>query len=149
MNESSKNDILVEGIDEIKVNIASCCKPVPGDRITGYITKGNGISIHRMMCPNVKELEERFIDVKWNDSLSKKYSTTILIHTTVKKDILLDIVSKASNSNVTIEKISNMSLVDEIMYDITVLVDNKDSLVKFMNDIKSIPEVRDVERAFK
>ena len=43
----SKNDILVEGIDEIKTNIASCCNPIPGDTIVGYISKGNGINIHR------------------------------------------------------------------------------------------------------
>src|SRR5574344_1767524 len=91
-----KTDIIVQGIDDIKVNIASCCKPVPGDRITGYITKGYGITVHRMMCPNVENLEERFIDVSWNDVIEKKYPTTILVHTIDTKDILLDVVSKTS-----------------------------------------------------
>ena len=83
---SIKNDVLVAGIDEIKVNIASCCKPVPGDRIVGYITKGYGFNIHRMVCPNVKELEERFVDVHWNDEITKRYPTTIIVHTMTKKD---------------------------------------------------------------
>ena len=144
-----KNDVLVAGIDEIKVNIASCCKPVPGDRIVGYITKGYGINIHRMMCPNVKELEERFVDVHWNEEITKRYPTTILIHTLTKKDILLDIVSKASNSGISIEKVNNMSANGKYTYDITVLVDNKAELVKFMNDVKSISDVKDVERAVK
>ena len=146
---SIKNDVLVDGIDQIKVNIASCCKPVPGDRIVGYITKGNGITIHRMMCPNVKELEERFISVHWNNLITKRYPTTILVHTVTKKDILLEIVSKSSNNNISIESINNMTSSDNITYSITVLVDNKEELVKFMNDVKGIPEVKDVERAIK
>ena len=144
-----KNDILVSGIDEIKVNIASCCKPVPGDRIVGYITRGYGITIHRMMCPNVKELEERFIDVHWNSEISKRYPTSILVHTISKKDILLDIVSKASNNGISIESINNMSSGGTFTYDITVLVDNKNELVNFMSDIKSIQEVKEIERAVK
>src|SRR5574344_702749 len=144
-----KNDIIVEGIDDIQVNIASCCKPVPGDRIVGYITRGYGITIHRMMCPNVKELDERFIDVKWNDTITKQYPTTILIHTINKKDILLDIVSKTSNNGISIVTINNMTSVESNTYDITVLVNNKQELVKFMNDVETIPEVNEVERAIK
>ena len=143
---SIKNDVLVDGIDQIKINIASCCKPVPGDRIVGYITKGYGITIHRMLCPNVKELDSRFIPVHWNDTITKRYPTTILVHTITKKDILLDIVSKSSNNGLSIESINNMTSSDTITYSITVLVDNKDELVKFINDVKGIPEVKDVER---
>ncbi|MBS7020983.1 MAG: bifunctional (p)ppGpp synthetase/guanosine-3',5'-bis(diphosphate) 3'-pyrophosphohydrolase, partial [Firmicutes bacterium] len=76
---SIKDDIVVEGIDSIKVNVASCCQPIPGDNIVGYITKGNGISVHRMSCPNVENLEERMLSVHWNDSVSKKYHTSLLI----------------------------------------------------------------------
>lgn len=60
-----KADVIVEGIDDIKVNIASCYKPVPGDNISGYITKGNGITIHRTLCPNITDETERTIDVHW------------------------------------------------------------------------------------
>lgn len=143
----NKNDIIVQGIDEIKVNIASCCKPIPGDRITGYITKGNGITVHRMMCPNVKELEERFIDVSWNDEIDKKYATTILIHTNDNKDILIDVVSKAPSSNITIESIKTVKSSNKILYEVTVSVIDKPHLVKFMHDLESIPSVEEVERA--
>ena len=146
---SIKNDIIVAGIDEIKVNLASCCKPVPGDRIVGYITKGYGINVHRMVCPNVKELEERFVTVHWNEDISKRYPTSILVHTSNKDDILLDIVSKASNNGVSIESINNMASHTKNTYDITILVSNKEELVKFMNDIKSLSSVNEVERAIK
>lgn len=146
----NKNDIVVEGIDDIKVNIASCCKPVPGDRVIGYITKGNGISVHRSVCPNVSELEERLIEVNWNTKISKKYSTTLLIRASESKNILLDIVSKTSNSDITIQSINSLSQSkDEYVFEITVMVDCKESLVKFMNDINSLQKINSIERIIK
>ena len=144
-----KNDVLVNGIDEIKVNIASCCKPVPGDKIIGYITKGYGITIHRSSCPNVNDLEERFIPVHWNDEITKRYPTTIIIHTLSKKDILLDIISKSSNRSINIESINNLYTNDSYNYEITLIVNNLEELEKFIGDIKSIEEVNDVERMLK
>ena len=74
-----KDDILVEGIDSLKVNIANCCQPIPGDPVVGYITKGNGVSVHRITCPNMENVDERVIAVHWNDTVSKKYHTSLLI----------------------------------------------------------------------
>ena len=146
----NKNDIVVEGIDDIKVNIASCCKPVPGDRVIGYITKGNGISVHRSVCPNVSELEERLIEVNWNTKISKKYSTTLLIRASESKNILLDVVSNTSNSDITIQSINSLSQSkDEYVFEITVMVDCKESLVKFMNDINSLQKINSIERIIK
>ena len=66
------NDILVEGMKEIKASISGCCKPVPGDNIIGYITRGFGITVHRSNCKNILDTDERLINVKWND-INKKY----------------------------------------------------------------------------
>lgn len=144
-----KADVIVEGIDDIKVNIASCCKPVPSDRIVGYITKGYGITIHRMVCPNVEALNERIIDVHWNEKISKKYPTTILVHASEEKNVLMDIIAKTSNSDISVESIKNIQTSDNHLYHITVLVDSKEKLIKFMNDINSIPNILDVERLIK
>jgi len=149
INTSAKNDIIVKGIDDIKVNIASCCKPIPGDRIVGYITKGNGISVHRLVCPNVSELEERIIEVEWNTTISKKYPTTILVHANENKNILLDIISKTSNSDITVQSINSIASNDNYLYEITVIVSNKDRLIKFINEISSINNIIDVERLIK
>ena len=147
-----KNDIIVEGIDEIKVNIASCCKPIPEDRIVGYITKGNGISVHRSICPNISDLDERIIDVYWNDTINKRYSTNIVVHTlniSDNKNVLIDIISKTSSSEVTIQSINTTSTIDDYMFDITLLVPNKEKLLKFINDIEMIENVVSVERVIK
>ena len=142
-----KNDIMIEGIDDIKVNIASCCKPIKGDRIVGYITKGNGITVHRMVCPNVSDLNERLIDVKWNDT-NKKYPTSLLIKS-LDNNILMNIVAKTSNTDITIQSIKSLSSGNDYIYQITVLVENKERLVKYMNDLNMIPNVLSVERLIK
>jgi len=144
-----KNDIIVEGIDEIKVNLAGCCKPIPGDEIVGYITKGYGITVHRLSCPNISDLEERLIEVKWNNNLDKKYPTNILIHTIESHSILMDIIAKTTNNDISVQSINIIKSNDAFMYEITVLVSDKDKLTKFMNDVDSIPKILDVERAIK
>ena len=142
---NAKNDIIVEGIDDIKVNIASCCKPVPGDKIIGYITKGYGITIHRLMCPNVSDLTERTINVRWNEVTGKKYPTGILVSSS-SNNILLDIISKTSNNDINVESINTISTNEGYLYNITVLVKDKETLEKFMFDLKSIPDITNIDR---
>ncbi|MEG2322160.1 MAG: bifunctional (p)ppGpp synthetase/guanosine-3',5'-bis(diphosphate) 3'-pyrophosphohydrolase [Bacilli bacterium] len=144
----AKNDIIVEGIDDIKVNIASCCRPICGDDIIGYITSCNGITIHRMSCPNVSSLQERFIDVRWNSNISKKYPTNLLIKSIDSKNILLEIIAKTSNTDVVINAINTING-DGFMYEITVLVENKEKLLKYMNDLKMVSNILSVERLIK
>lgn len=143
---SAKNDILVSGIDDIKTNIAACCKPIPQDRIVGYITKGSGITVHRMVCPNLADLEERTIDVKWNDQISKKYPTTILVHALEDKNVLLSIIAKTSNTDIGVQQIHTTQKGSQFLLEITILVNAKEQLMKFMNEIRSIPNILDVER---
>lgn len=144
-----KNDIIVEGIDEIKVNVASCCKPVPGDRIVGYITKGYGITVHRMVCPNMNDLEERTIAVRWNEELTKKYPTSLLIRAEKGNDLLLEIISKTSSCDIVIKSINNMNSSDAMMCELTVLVDGKEKLTKFIHELEAMSDIISVERMMK
>ena len=141
--------ITLEGIDNIKVNLASCCKPIPGDRVVGYITKGNGISVHRIVCPNISDLDERLISVKWADQITSKYSTTILIRSNSNKDILLPIISKTTNYDIVIQSINNMSSKDDYLLEMTLLVEDKDKLSRFMDEINRIDNILSVERLIK
>ena len=145
----SKNDITVEGIDEIKVNIAGCCKPIPGDEIIGYISKGYGINIHRIHCPNISDLEERIIPAAWQENVEKRYETDILVRALREKNILVDIVSKTVGSNIVIQNINTMESNEEYLYEITILTHNLDELKKFMTEIRKISSVFDVERNIK
>ena len=140
-----KNDILVEGMNEIKVSLSGCCKPIPGDNIIGYITKGSGITVHRSSCKNIIDLDERLINVKWNEATTKKFATDLLVYTNAE-DNLLDIIAKATASNLIIDSVSTMSKSDFKIYDITVLVENKEKLDKFCNELNNLKFVSKVER---
>ena len=125
--------------------MASCCKPVPGDRIVGYITKGYGVTVHRMVCPNVADLDERLIEVKWNET-AEKLPTSILIRVNSPKNLLIDVVSKATNQDIPVKRFSNTHLKEDDLIKMTVLVNDKERLLKLMNDIKMIDGVTEVMR---
>jgi len=143
--EISKNDILVEGIGEIKVSVSNCCKPIPGDNIIGYITKGSGITVHRTSCKNVIDLDERLVNVKWNDNINKKYLTDIIVYTNTD-DNLLDIIAKASTNGIIIDSISTINKSEYKVYNMTVLVENVTKLDKYIIDLNNLSFVKNVER---
>ncbi len=140
-----KGDIIVDGTSNIKVNLASCCKPVYEDRIVGYITKGNGITVHRISCPNISEVDSRIIDVAWLN-VSKKYPTTLLIRADGSKNMLVNIIAKTSNTNIVVESIKTLQ-VDEL-YEITVLTSSVTELNKYIFDLEMLSSIISVERKF-
>ena len=147
-NNISKNEIIVAGIKEIKVSLSNCCKPIMGDDIIGFITKGSGITIHRSCCHNISQTEERLIPVKWNEEIEKKYFTDILIYTN-GSDNLVEIISKAASNNITIDTLATINKSEFKIYNITIMVENTKKLEKFMNDLYNINDIKKVERAIK
>ena len=145
---NNKNDILVEGMDDIKVSISGCCKPIPGDKIVGYITKGSGITVHRTICQNVSDLRERIVSVRWNNDNTKKYFTDLIIYTNTS-DNLLDIITKASLNNIVIDSISTINKSEYKVYSLTILVENLEKLNKFIVDLNNLSFTLDVERLLK
>lgn len=144
-----KGDIIVEGIDDIKVKRAKCCTPVPGDEIVGYIQTGIGINIHKSNCPNVANIKERLISVRWNDIIDKKYSTNIMVYTNAKKDLILDIVSITQNNNLTLKSINNIKIDGKYSFELKVSVPNLEALNKYINALSTIEGVTGVERIIK
>ena len=145
---NTSNDVLVEGMHEIKASLSSCCKPLPGDNIIGYITRGSGITVHRTNCHNIIDTDERLINVKWNDKVEKKYPSDILVYTNTY-DNLLEIITKASSNNMIIDSISTINKSRYKVYRMTVLVENKEKLEKFMNDLLNLNFIQKVEREVK
>lgn len=145
---ANKNDILVEGLDDIKVNLSGCCKPIPGDDILGYVTKGSGITVHRCICNNVNNLQERIVSVKWNENIEKKYFTDLLIY--CDNDVnLLDIVTKASMLGISVDSISTINRGESKVYSLTILVDNVKTLNSFMVNLNNLSSIIDVKRLIK
>ena len=147
--KNKDTDIIVEGIDKIKVNISNCCNPLPGEDIIGYITKGNGITIHRRNCPNLYKRDERIIDVSWNESINNKYLATIMVYSKTNNNALLEIMQKATVSNISIESMQTINTVDGVLYELDIWVKNLEQLNNFMRDLNNLSYIDSVERFTK
>ena len=143
--KENKGDIIVAGASGLLVHIAKCCKPVKGDDIVGYITKGEGVIVHKKDCPNI-QTAERIIDVAWNMDSDISYDTNLVIRVLDKKNRLLDNVTKASFRDVYLDGISTETDGLETVYKVIVKTKNLESLNNFINDIKSFPFVTEVTR---
>ena len=144
----SKNDIIVDGIDEIKITLANCCNPIKGDNIVGYISRGNGIIIHNKTCHNIENLNERLVDVRWNEEIDKKFKAIISITCNRKENILVDIITVTSGCNITITKVNTTNSDLNIIYELTIEVKDLDTLKKYMVDLKQNKDIINVERVF-
>ena len=140
-----KKDVIVAGCDDILVNIADCCHPVKGDDIIGYITKGNGVSIHKKNCSNVKDLTERLIDVKWNMDSDNIYVTKLKIYTDDNHNNMLEIITKASLKNIVVSSINEFNKNLCTGYNITIKVKDKITLENFIESIRILSFVSKVE----
>ena len=145
----ASGDIIVDGMDDLKVSFGGCCTPVKGDDVVGYISKGNGITIHRRNCHNICNLNERIINVHWNDNANKKYVTNVIIYTEKKDNLLLDIISKTTSMNVGVKSVNTINNTDYNAYDLDILVDDKETLDRYMNVIGQLPFVTSIERGNK
>ena len=143
-----KNDILVSGIDNIKVTLANCCNPIKGDKIIGYISKGNGVIVHNKDCHNIID-SERLIDVTWNKNITTKFKTNLEIITNRKDNLLLDIITKTSSLNINIIKVDTKNLENNVKYRLSLEVEDVNKLNKYITSLKQIPEIIKVERKFK
>lgn len=147
IKSNSDAKVLVSGYADILTNLASCCSPVPGDEIIGYITKGNGVSVHRKDCKMVDESNERIIDVSWNTNQLDKYTTNIKVYIDSSNDHLIDIISLATKSDINITSINNKGLIkNEEVYELLLKVKNKENLDKFMLDLSNLNFISKVER---
>ncbi len=144
-----KNDVLVDGIDEIKVTLAHCCNPILGDPIVGYISRGNGIVIHNSNCHNLEALDERLINVRWNNNIVKKFITIIDITASKKENLLLDIITITSSNNIGILNVNTTNTQTNNIYELTIEVTDSNKLKKYMADLKGNSEILKVERVFK
>lgn len=93
--------VKVKGIDDILLHFSKCCNPVPGDKIIGYITRGRGISIHSVACPNIEELDydkERIVAVEWDTSEPITYPVRISVSTIDRPGVLASVSASITSS---------------------------------------------------
>ena len=140
-----KSDILVEGNSDIMVNIAKCCMPIKGDEIVGFITKGQGISVHKKGCSNVPDNSERVVDVSWNMDASNYYFTNIYVYVTAGFDLLVNIITEVGKLGCIIRSCNTKEFDNKTMYEINIRIKDKVELDNVMKNIRKIHNVIDVK----
>ena len=148
-SSSTDADIIVSGIDKVKVNLANCCNPIYGDEIVGYITKGNGISVHRINCHNLSMLEDRTLEVCWNSNVNKRYLTSLLVYTNESNNNMLGLMQSVSMINVSVEEMKTITRGDNPIYEISCYVTGTDQLSKVITAINKNTFVDKVERVIR
>lgn len=146
--------VTVGGMDNISVRFAKCCNPIPGDEVTGYITKGKGITIHRKDCPSIanpsKIDPERIIDVEWHIPVKQRQTlpVKIKVETIDRPGMLAKITNVMSQENVNIESAIVKTTADKRAYlEFIIDVTGKDHLTRVLNQIQKIDGVLIAERA--
>jgi GTP pyrophosphokinase len=103
--DASNYGIVVKGVDSVEVRLAKCCRPVPGDQISGYVSLGRGITIHRSDCKNVKALKrspQRFVEVHWEGENEASYRVEIQIDAYDRTRLLEDLSRTFSEAGINI-----------------------------------------------
>lgn len=147
--KKSSCGIHVPGIDTMMVQLAACCSPVPGDAIVGYITKGQGVKVHRKDCPNIINEKQRLISVEWEEGLEEKsYDVDLIIHSNDRSYLLSDIVTVVSQCKAQMNHVDSKVNDDRITATtkMTVGVRDAEHLRTLMANLRKINSVNDVER---
>jgi GTP pyrophosphokinase len=99
----NKSPVIVPSAGKVAVTLGNCCTPIPGDDILGFITKGKGITVHRLQCPNIAGLKTRLTDVHWNDALeTTTYPVDIRIESNDRPQLLVDIMGVFSQVKISV-----------------------------------------------
>lgn len=145
----SRSGISVAGIGSMKITLAACCSPVPGDEIIGYITKGQGVKVHRKDCPNIINETKRLIEVEWDDDLeSRNYEVMLLIKSNDRNYLLSDIVTIVSQCKAGLNHVDSKVNEDGVTATtkMTVVVNDAQHLRTLIANLSKVNSVKSVER---
>jgi GTP pyrophosphokinase len=140
--------VVVKGVDDMLVRFGKCCQPVPGDIITGYITRGYGVTVHRTNCVNALKMSpERRIDVEWSLETQESYPVKIRINSLDRVGLLADMAATISKNNANILSL-NTQTNDDLSVDsvLTLGIESTTHLEKVLTDLRKIKYVQSVKR---
>ena len=116
--QKSDSGVIVQGIDNCLVKFSRCCSPVPGDKIIGFITRGYGVSVHRVDCPNVNRSKElggeagRWVPVSWADDIKEIYQTVMQISAKDRDGLVVDIATALNSMKVPLRSLNTRNVED-------------------------------------
>ncbi|MGD9694545.1 MAG: bifunctional (p)ppGpp synthetase/guanosine-3',5'-bis(diphosphate) 3'-pyrophosphohydrolase [Thermoleophilia bacterium] len=148
-SSSTSFGIEIEGLADVLVRLAKCCKPVPGDPILGYISLGRGITIHREDCPNARALQknpERFTPVRWSGSSQQSFRVEVAVDAWDRARLLEDLSRAFAENGVNIVS-AHCSMEDQMVHDrFTVEVGDIETLKSSISALRHVESVFDAYR---
>ena len=146
------NDVQIAGVGNLLTTMANCCKPVPGDPITGFITLTRGVSVHQQDCANIMNMAERdrqrIIEVNWSGTSEHTYPVDIFIEAVDRSGLLSEVIMVLGNESVNLGSISTN--VDKKTHSATISmtidIPRLDLLGRILDKISQLPNVLDVRR---
>ena len=151
-HKKKESDFYIEGVGNLLTQIANCCNPVPGDAITGYITLGKGVSIHRQDCSNVLQLQadepQRIIKVEWGSAPQSAYSVDIIIEAYDRYGLLRDITALLDNERINISALQTLSDKRKNTVDmlITAEIRSINELSRILTRLNQLPNIASARR---
>ncbi|HOX25084.1 MAG TPA: bifunctional (p)ppGpp synthetase/guanosine-3',5'-bis(diphosphate) 3'-pyrophosphohydrolase [Candidatus Krumholzibacteria bacterium] len=140
--------VRVAGEDQLMVNFARCCNPIPGDDITGVITRGRGVTVHRLGCPNLRDpaLADRQIEVSWDASPDQVFLVKLIIHAGDRKNLLAEVSRVIGDEGANIQSGEFGSEGAIAKATLVVEVHNLDNLQKILKAVQRIPGIERIDR---
>ena len=145
-HRASKKDVV--GLEGLLYSFARCCSPIPGEPIVGVVTRSKGVTIHRLDCKTLDDIEpERLIDIHWSgNNKDKTYTTSIRVETAEKSGLLKDIIGAVSDNNTNIIFANAKSKANLGVIELGIELDNIETLKRVMTALQNLPDVYSVKR---
>lgn len=145
---SNTNGIRVMGVGDLLTRLGTCCKPLPGDAIVGYITRGKGVTVHRKDCPNVQKVEsERVVKVEWGQSDHQIYPVSIRIDAMNRDGLLRDVTTLVAEDHVDITEARAVVHSDQTAtITATLQVTGMEQVSRILGKIEGMRDVLEVRR---
>lgn len=148
LTTNSETGVVIEGLSNPLLKLGSCCNPIPGDPIMGYVTKGYGIVIHHCSCKNASSFpKERLINLQWATEPNRKYPVSIKVTAVTNPNLLVEVMNVVSANGLSILSINatnNMNL--ETTVKLKVLTTGVQELERMIVNMKKIKFVHNIER---
>ncbi|OCG38672.1 GTP diphosphokinase [Gilliamella sp. Fer2-1] len=144
--------IIIEGVGNLMYTIANCCRPIPNDPITGFVTQGRGISIHRADCEQLQELKnhapDRITQATWNNTIGSSYTIAVQIIANDRSGLLRDITTILANEKANVLGLISRSDIKQQLatIDVDMEISHQESLSRILNKIKQLSDVIEAKR---
>lgn len=148
LTTNSETGVVVEGLSNPQIKLGACCSPLPEDKIIGYVSKGQGLIVHRSDCNNLKTLEDtRFLELQWATNITRKYPVKIKITSIQSNTILTDVITtiNAQGFNLASINATNNNKFETIIK-LKLLVSSVTDLNLLLVNVRKLSEISNIER---